>query len=54
MQAVRNLDDLECLACPVNYRHVKTFYKYYSGEFKAPYLTIFSELPIVLAQLFIH
>ena len=41
-QAVRNLDDLECLACPPKYRAVKTFYKYYSGEAVAPYPTIFS------------
>lgn len=44
MQAVRNLDDLECLACPVKYRELKSFYKYYTGELKAPYLTLFSAL----------
>jgi hypothetical protein len=43
-QAVRNLDDLECLACPPKYRELKSFYKYYTGELKAPYLTIFSAL----------
>lgn len=42
-QAVRNLDDLECMACPPKYRHLATFYKYYSGEKVAPYPTIFSE-----------
>ena len=41
-QAVRNLDDLECLACPPKYRELKSFYKYYTRELKAPYLTIFS------------
>jgi hypothetical protein len=45
VQAVRNLDDLECLACPPKYREIKTFYKYYSGEEVAPYPTIFSEFP---------
>ncbi len=43
-QAVRNLDDLECLACPPKYRELKSFYKYYTGQLKAPYLTIFSAL----------
>lgn len=47
-QAVRNLDDLECLACPVKYRELKSFYKYYTGELTAPYLTLFSApLPAV-------
>jgi len=39
-QAVRNEDDLECLACPPKYRQMNSFYKYYSGEKKAPVLTI--------------
>ena len=39
---MRNLDDLECLACPPKYRELKSFYKYYTGQLKAPYLTIFS------------
>ena len=43
-QAVRNLDDLECLACPPKYRDLKSFYKYYAGELQAPYLTLFSAL----------
>lgn len=43
-QAVRNQDDLECMACPPKYRHIATFYKYYSGEKVAPYPTIFSTL----------
>jgi len=42
-QAVRNLDDLECLACPPKYRELKSFYKYYTGELTAPYLTLFSK-----------
>ena len=40
-QAVRNEDDLSCMAVPPKYRHMQTFYKYYSGEKKAPVLTIF-------------
>lgn len=43
MQAVRNMDDLECMACPPKYRHIATFYKYYSGASKPPYPTLFSE-----------
>ncbi len=42
-QAVRNLDDLETMACPQKYRSMQTFYKYYSGERVAPYPTLFSE-----------
>ncbi|GLC41533.1 hypothetical protein PLESTB_001000700 [Pleodorina starrii] len=40
-QAVRNLDDLETMACPPKYRAMQTFYKYYSGEKVAPFPTIF-------------
>ncbi|KAM9709427.1 LOW QUALITY PROTEIN: lariat debranching enzyme [Menidia menidia] len=40
-QAVRNEADLECMAVPVKYRRMQSFYKYYSGEKKAPILTIF-------------
>lgn len=43
VQAVRNMDDLECMACPPKYRHIATFYKYYSGASKPPYPTLFSE-----------
>lgn len=43
LQAVRNLDDLTCMACPPKYRQMNTFYKYYSGQLTAPVLTIFSE-----------
>ena len=40
-QAVRNEADLATMACPVKYRNINTFYKYYSGELVAPVLTIF-------------
>ncbi|KAK7154137.1 hypothetical protein R3I94_007490 [Phoxinus phoxinus] len=40
-QAVRNEGDMNCMAVPAKYRHMQTFYKYYSGEKKAPVLTIF-------------
>ncbi|KAG1670357.1 hypothetical protein FOA52_000117 [Chlamydomonas sp. UWO 241] len=40
-QAVRNMDDLETMACPQKYKSLNTFYKYYSGEAKAPYPTLF-------------
>ncbi|XP_030642794.1 lariat debranching enzyme [Chanos chanos] len=40
-QAVRNEGDMKCMAVPAKYRHMQTFYKYYSGEKKAPVLTIF-------------
>ncbi|XP_048454679.1 lariat debranching enzyme [Rhincodon typus] len=40
-QAVRNEADMICMAVPVKYRQMQTFYKYYSGEKKAPVLTIF-------------
>ena len=33
-QAVRNMDDLETMACPLKYRSLATFHKYYSGEAK--------------------
>ena len=40
-QAVRNLDDLECMSVPNKYKELGTFYKYYSGEAVAPYPTLF-------------
>ncbi|XP_071340001.1 lariat debranching enzyme [Trachinotus anak] len=40
-QAVRNEGDMKCMAVPAKYRMMQTFYKYYSGEKKAPVLTIF-------------
>ncbi|RYP53726.1 hypothetical protein DL768_001326 [Monosporascus sp. mg162] len=40
-QAVRNAADLSVMAVPAKYRHLGDFPAYYSGEKKAPYLTIF-------------
>ncbi|XP_006636459.1 lariat debranching enzyme [Lepisosteus oculatus] len=40
-QAVRNQGDLKCMAVPPKYRNMEGFYRYYSGEKKAPILTIF-------------
>ncbi|KAG7157311.1 lariat debranching enzyme A-like isoform X2 [Homarus americanus] len=40
-QSVRNEQDLKCMACPVKYMEMHDFYKYHSGEKKAPMLTIF-------------
>ena len=40
-QAVRNLDDLECMSVPDKYKELGTFYKYYSGEKVAPIPTLF-------------
>ena len=41
-QAMRNVDDLHCFACPEKYRAMKDFHKYYTGEKRAPVPTIFS------------
>ncbi|KAI8057896.1 DBR1-domain-containing protein [Syncephalis plumigaleata] len=40
-QAVRNFGDLATMACPVRYRKLGDFHRYYSGEKKAPVLTLF-------------
>ncbi|ESN98308.1 hypothetical protein HELRODRAFT_185863 [Helobdella robusta] len=40
-QAVRNFQDLQTMAVPPKYRQMNSFYKYYSGEAKAPVLTVF-------------
>ncbi|KAK3082824.1 hypothetical protein FSP39_006437 [Pinctada imbricata] len=40
-QAVRNKEDLQCMAVSQKYQKMNTFYKYYSGEKIAPYLTVF-------------
>ncbi|KAI8806338.1 lariat debranching enzyme, C-terminal domain-containing protein [Cladochytrium replicatum] len=40
-QSIRNVADLEVLACPDKFRTLGTFYQYYSGQKKAPYPTIF-------------
>ena len=41
LQSTRNLSDLKCMACPDKYKSMCSFYKYYSGEKKAPILTLF-------------
>jgi lariat debranching enzyme len=38
---VRNASDLTVMSCPVKFREIGDFHHYYSGEKKAPYLTIF-------------
>ncbi|OJJ88331.1 RNA lariat debranching enzyme [Aspergillus glaucus CBS 516.65] len=40
-QAVRNSNDLACMAVPIKYREIGDFHEYYSGKRTAPYLTIF-------------
>lgn len=40
-QTIRNLNDLLCMARPEKYRDMGSFYKYYSGDKIAPFLTIF-------------
>ncbi|PNF18202.1 Lariat debranching enzyme [Cryptotermes secundus] len=40
-QATRNVEDLRCMAVPLKYQKMCTFYKYYSGEKVAPVLTVF-------------
>ncbi|XP_073838005.1 lariat debranching enzyme [Musca autumnalis] len=40
-QATRNMEDLQTMAVPPKFQHMCTFYKYYSGELRAPMLTIF-------------
>lgn len=40
-QATRNLGDLECMAVPRKFHDMCSFYKYYSGELRAPILTVF-------------
>eukprot|EP00960_Hanusia_phi_P017190 506287-Hanusia_phi.AAC.1 len=40
-QAVRNQQDLNCMAVPQKYRTMNSFHKYYSGQLVAPVLTIF-------------
>jgi len=40
-QAVRNLVDLECMACPPKYRQMGDFYQYWKGEKQAPVPTLF-------------
>ncbi|KAI1454765.1 lariat debranching enzyme, C-terminal domain-containing protein [Annulohypoxylon moriforme] len=40
-QAVRNAKDLSVMSVPAKYRELGDFPEYYSGEKKAPYLTLF-------------
>jgi lariat debranching enzyme len=40
IQAVRNEHDLNCMSIPRRYRHLGDFHKYYSGQSRAPVLTI--------------
>lgn len=41
MQAIRNTADLQCMACPQRFRHMRSFWKYYAGKESAPWPTIF-------------
>jgi len=40
-QSLRNMADFHSLAVPPKYRALGSFHRYYSGEAKAPYLTLF-------------
>lgn len=40
-QAVRNVDDLQCMACPDKYKDMRSFWRYYSGTKKVPVPTVF-------------
>ncbi|MCJ1391778.1 hypothetical protein MMC18_004643 [Xylographa bjoerkii] len=40
-QAVRNSYDLNCMSVPMKFREIGDFHEYYSGQRRAPYLTIF-------------
>ncbi|KAF8626705.1 hypothetical protein AX15_004718 [Amanita polypyramis BW_CC] len=40
LQAIRNHQDLQCIAVPNKYKEMKDFHKYYTGERVAPILTI--------------
>lgn len=37
---MRNPSDLSSMACPVQYRSLGQFHRYYSGERRAPVMTI--------------
>ena len=50
LQAMRNLDDLETMACPPKYRAMQTFWKYYNGQAKAPYPTLFGEAAVIFSS----
>ncbi len=55
-QAIRNLKELDDLACPPKYRELKDFHKYHSGECEAPVPTLFvggnHEAPAHLRELY--
>ncbi|KAL1959136.1 hypothetical protein VTO42DRAFT_2923 [Malbranchea cinnamomea] len=40
-QAVRNANDMSCMAVPSKYKRIGDFHEYYSGARVAPYLTVF-------------
>ncbi|KAG2205992.1 hypothetical protein INT47_005310, partial [Mucor saturninus] len=40
-QSIRNESDMNCMSVPAKYRELGTFWKYYSGQVRAPYPTIF-------------
>ena len=40
-KSLRNKYDMSNMACPDKYKKLGDFYKYYSGQVKAPVLTIF-------------
>ena len=40
-QSLRHDQDLQSLSCPVKYKSMGDFHRYYNGELKAPFLTIF-------------
>jgi lariat debranching enzyme len=40
-QAIRNVDDVECMSVPNKYKELGTFHSYYSGAKVAPYPTLF-------------
>ena len=40
-QSIRNASDLDTMAVPPKYRSIGTFHRYYSGEVRAPILTVF-------------
>lgn len=39
-EAIRDTDDLHSLSCPEKYRCMGDFHKYYSGQTRAPVLTV--------------
>ncbi|KAJ2845989.1 lariat debranching enzyme, partial [Coemansia erecta] len=40
-QAIRNITDLKCMSCPDKYKQIGGFHRYYTGERRAPILTMF-------------